>query len=604
MEEIGYNTPDIIKFSGSILEKYKPKSSPEIVGNKNGIQSIITWLKSFEENKDKFKTSALPKKKKKTTKNKLTDTKLDDSSIGDKDDKEDIDELSGDTIDEEIIENDESLGKKNNKKQGPYTCLLLTGPHGIGKTCSIHTILNEKNYNIQTINFQKLKTTKNVNELLDNIKMKKNDVYNQLHQQNDIKIAVVIDNLESITTLSEKVCIRKLIEINDTQWLFPLFFVTNTQHSKFINEIDKKAHSVRFWNPFPNEIKPFVIKVCKNEKINFSDFRCYDKIIFYSQSDIRKILYLLQDIKKTFDIKAVDYNSLVEYLNMFKKKDIDMTLISATRMLLQDYNGIANTLKQHELEKVTLPLMIHQNYLDSVELLCNNDTTKHELTSEIAEYLSRADVVENYMYGYQIWSIYEVQGIYSCVIPSYLLNEYTENPMNMKLDITYTKDPNRTSIKKINKKNKININKVLKNLDINDCVYISQIIKELLEENKIDDCKKLLNGYNLTLSNIDTLLKIDKTKTSKNTLDTSIKNKLTQIISGENSNGSKKRKQKVVTEKQKLDTSSKKLTMNNKNNKISEMKESIKENKNIKEIKDNKTDKNTKRVGKKLVKYK
>ena len=47
---------------------------------------------------------------------------------------------------------------------------------------------------------------------------------------------------------------------------------------------------------------------------------------------------------------------------------------------------------------------------------------------------------------------------------------------------------------------------------------LKDIIGQFLEKDKLDDCRKLLSGYNLSLSNIDTLLKIDKTKTDIETL--------------------------------------------------------------------------------------
>jgi hypothetical protein len=151
------------------------------------------------------------------------------------------------------------------------------------------------------------------------------------------------------------------------------------------------------------------------------------------------------------------------------------------------------------------------------------------------------------MYGSQIWSLHEVQGIYGCVVPSYELNTHIDNSVDMGIRISYTKDPNRTSIKKINRKNILNVNKVLKNLDITDCIYTNQIVKDLLEKNMLKECKQLLEGYNLTLANVDTLLKIDKTRASKNALETSEKNKLAQIILGDNySTANKKRKKKIL----------------------------------------------------------
>ena len=47
--------------------------------------------------------------------------------------------------------------------------------------------------------------------------MKKNNVYEQLYGEKEKKMAIIIDNLESIITLSEKMCIKKLIEIVEQQ---------------------------------------------------------------------------------------------------------------------------------------------------------------------------------------------------------------------------------------------------------------------------------------------------------------------------------------------------------------------------------------------------
>jgi DNA polymerase III delta prime subunit len=534
MEEVNYfENVNYVTYK-PLYEKYKPVSTKDIIGNKKGISSIVSWLDNFEMNQ-KYVTNK--KNQKDTKKKRKTKTQSDDNETltATAEDENETSQL-------ELFEN-----KKYVKSDGPFSNLLIIGSHGIGKTSSIYAILNEKKYTINNINFHKLKTTKNVNELLDNIKLKKNNVYEQLYGEKHKKTAVIIDNLESITTLSEKMCIKKIIEINEEKWLFPLIFITNTQHSKFINEIDKKSHTVRLFQPFPDELRNYTIYICKSEKLNISDNKIYDKIVLFSQKDIRKILYIIQDMQQTFGKESIDMNRFNTYITMFKKKDIDITLISSTKMLLQNYIGISNILKQHENEKVTLPLMVHQNYIDFVNLQCDNEIVKFNLMSEISKYLSYADVIENYMYGFQIWNLYEVQGIYSCVIPSYYINEYTDNSMSDNIGITYTKDPNRTSIKKINKKNKLNINKVLKNLDIMDCVYINQIMKDLMETNKLDQCKSLLSGYKLSLSNLDTLLKIDKTKTSKTIMDSNIRSKLTSIINNP-ATIQKKRNNKVTKE--------------------------------------------------------
>ena len=169
----------------------------------------------------------------------------------------------------------------------------------------------------------------------------------------------------------------------------------------------------------------------------------------------------------------------------------------------------------YESEKVLLPLMIHQNYLNVLNHKYNDpeDTNKkYEQAQEISELLSNGDVIENYIYGEQIWDLNDVHGYYSCIAPSYLLSY--EN-INDKINISFPTDLNKASIAKINKKNIINADKNFKNKNIQDYIYINLIIRNLLEENRINECASILNKYNIKLANIEILLKVDKIKSSK-----------------------------------------------------------------------------------------
>ena len=47
-------------------------------------------------------------------------------------------------------------------------------------------------------------------------------------------------------------------------------------------------------------------------------------------------------------------------------------------------------------------------------------------------------------------------------------------------------------------------------MDIQDYIYINQIIRNLINDGEISKCIDLFKGYNIELSNIETLLKVDK----------------------------------------------------------------------------------------------
>ena len=95
-----------------------------------------------------------------------------------------------------------------------------------------------------------------------------------------------------------------------------------------------------------------------------------------------------------------------------------------------------------------------------------------------------------------------------------------------ELDIEFATDLNKTSIKHINKKNITNIESCFSNKSIFDYILINKILRELIFSGKIKKAIKLLKDYHITIENIKSLLKIDKIKTTKNTISTKQKKEL------------------------------------------------------------------------------
>jgi hypothetical protein len=89
-----------------------------------------------------------------------------------------------------------------------------------------------------------------------------------------------------------------------------------------------------------------------------------------------------------------------------------------------------------------MPLMIHENYHEYI---------KQEHYYKIIDIMSKADLLENYIHGEQNWDLLEIHGYKSCAIPSYYINKYRNNNTTNK--ICFAIDLNRTSVKKMNKKN-------------------------------------------------------------------------------------------------------------------------------------------------------
>ncbi len=477
----------------SIIDRYKPTKISQIIGNNYEITKIVTWIDGFKNQKAQLSTMATTKiKKRKYTKNK-TDT---------------LDESLDSSVDIPISsENISEIVDKKTKK----SCLLITGEHGIGKTCLVEVILKEKNFDKIILNFENIKNSKNIKDYLDKI-VGNNNIINSMNSVRQKNIAIVIDELESITSTTEKACIMTLLKMNDESWFCPIILISNNQHNKFLSETKKNSIEVRLNCPSLIEIESFVAKIIKRENIVIGDNKVIGQIIDHSQRDIRRLMQILQDIKHTYDSKPLTQELMVEYCNLSKKKDVDFNLFSATSNLLYNYKNIDDCLRYYETEKVLLPLMIHYNYPMNIR---NSNNYTYKVINKISESLSHGDVIENYIYGDQNWDINEVHGIYTCVLPSYYMstiinkNYYKKSPL-------FTTDLNKTSIKKINRKNVLNANKCFTNSNISDYMFMTRILKSLIYNKKTSEYVKLLEDYNIKLDHLESVLKIDKIESETN----------------------------------------------------------------------------------------
>lgn len=99
-------------------EKYKPQSYEDIIGNRSSAEDLKTWLQSWVDYSLEQRTSVKKRKR-------LNSNSSDDFCI------------NSDTGDTDTV---------------PQNTVVLTGPHGSGKTSTIYALCNELNINVIEIN--------------------------------------------------------------------------------------------------------------------------------------------------------------------------------------------------------------------------------------------------------------------------------------------------------------------------------------------------------------------------------------------------------------------------------------------------------------------
>lgn len=499
--------------SNDWTERYRPKTVKDIIGNKSQIYQITDWLDKYNthrsQNKGKTKKPIKIQIDDDTEVDKIDTTEIDDSNI-------------------EMV-----VPQKGKKKNVNRSCLIATGDHGTGKTCTVMAILNDRNYEIYIINFSKLGNIKNIKDYVDKL-IKGRNVCDIMAGRKRTKRAIVVDELESIVSPIEKTFVTMLLKQNELDWGCPVIFIANNHHNKLISTIKANSHEVKFTQPCNENMLQLLMKIYMSEKLKFpkskeESLRIAQKIIDHSQNDYRRLVSILQDIKSLFSNSVISDGKLTEFIKLSKMKDVDYGIYGATGKLVYEYTNIDDTLRLYETDAVLMPLMIHQNYIKSII-----DSQKHlsnafKLANELSLSIARGDLIENYIYGDQNWDLREVHGYYSCVYPSYELSKTLANVPEIyknKNNFIFPLDLNRTSIRRINKKNVMNASKYFKNMEISDYIVMNKIIRSLISVNEIDRCNELFDGYNSNISNIETVLKIDKIEGTKYNIPGAIRKKL------------------------------------------------------------------------------
>ena len=454
-----------------LLQKYECAKLENIVGNKKAIWSIKTWLDNYYESKKFLLAHDLLKKSSKGRKKKLV----------------------GITDDEILL----------SKQKGN---LLITGSHGTGKTLIMNLLLKEKGYKIYY--FSKFNNKSKINiKLLEKL------------VANNHKIALIIDDLESIIILNDRKSTSGIITDNNFKRALPVIILTNNQHNKQLNDIKKYSDEIKIYPPYPNEITAWLTKICIRESIRF-DYGIMAEFIEHCQNDLRKILTQLDNLKLYFKNTIIKKSNIDDFKETMKGKNLDIILYKGTEELMKNFESIEHCMDLYEGERVLIPLMMHENYYKFIE---------KDKYSEIMDIISTGDIIDNYIHSEQNWNLSKARGIISTVIPSYLINKhriktngYTKlsfansSAANGKDkeepaadDLVFATDLNRTSVKKMNSKNtkKINeeINKSSKsrNKSIDEFIYMGDIINanpdldidfsdEILKINKIKLSTKIV----------------------------------------------------------------------------------------------------------------
>lgn len=429
------------------IDKYKPQNINDIIGNEYNIITIKKWFNNFDE------------KKTKNTKNK-----------------------------ERI--------------------LLINGPNGVGKTTIINCVCNDLNYNVISPNINTLVPKmihKTLNECMG-YKSVKN--YFTLEKNVGDKI-VLFDNIDILSQQSIKEIIQCVKQNNIN---FPIICTTNNVSDKKIKLLKTHSKLLTVKKPKNIEIIEHLKKICDAEKMYISeDF--IRKVIIYCDSDTRKIITALYDIYLLYGSGIIITEEMLDNaFKSFSKNDYQHELYDSAANILKKKINIDKCIDYYEYDTYLLPYMIYENYIKYTK-----DVGK---IAECSKSFSNFDMNSSLSFGENIDNNY-LLCLDSCIMPNEIINNIGVNGSTSGVKygtynnfIGFPVLLNNKSIKKSNIKMNNDVYNTLNFVDIdkNDIIYLSEFLIDCIfvKPIKYKKLKKIMKKYDLSINDVESLLKINK----------------------------------------------------------------------------------------------
>ena len=369
--------------------------------------------------------------------------------------------------------------------------LIIKGDSGIGKNSIIKLIAKKYNYNINKYKLNDKKLI-SLEEFYKNLITKKNNI-------------LIINKIDYITTINEKKNIQNINKISQTSSNnILIIYLVEKSITKIVKEINKNSELIELNKPDKSLLKDIIIKIQQNEKI-LLDNNIINDIIEFCQKDIRRLILILKDLKLSYDNELITLDKFKTYLKYTDYKIKNYNIIDTTQIIINNYD-YEKSKKYYNSEKVILPLMIYENYLSKLEYKQNKNLLK--TIKDISNLITLGDIIETNIYTDQNWYLQNIHGFITTTSTAFFINKYDSN--NYDLNIRFSSDLNKTSLKNINKKNFNNIKTYITNKSIEEILYINLILSTFLINNNYDDIKFFIKNYNLNYKIFDMIIKVNK----------------------------------------------------------------------------------------------
>ena len=342
----------------------------------------------------------------------------------------------------------EILNWVNNISNEKKKVLFIYGDVGTGKFNFLKENLSESyNFNEFTyIDFlygKKITTTiKNVNNF--------NNVFFMMTKKK--KPIIIIKEVEFIKTKIIKNILKELnvknIKKNKNKINVPIILIGSGQCIKTKKDLSDVCKVVKFEKEDQEVITQNIEKILEENDIGTE--KAVKDYIIKNCDNYNKINLIINFIKnyKTKRSNVIKFKSVKKILEILVSNiNYNTELYDNVKEILTNEIQIKDIFNFYYLEKILLPLLIHENYKNYIVRNIKSKKDVHSCIKMVADNLMKGDIINEFIFNNHIWNIQDLFAILNCQHTSYIMNHSFKTKSTKKLiALNYTKILTKNSI--------------------------------------------------------------------------------------------------------------------------------------------------------------
>lgn len=272
--------------------------------------------------------------------------------------------------------------------------IFIYGPPGIGKTTAAYLCCQEAGFKTIEFNASDQRNKNIIKEVISTIGSTSRLDFTR--RASELKDAIILDEIDGMAGNEDRGGIGQLImEIKHCKK--PMIFICNDGQHQKLRSLKEKCDVIEFRRPDLEAIQAVVTRIAKRENIPISKINV-SNLALSSDYDIRQIVNSLCLFKEASTNQISKTTRMNPFEATKKAFTTSPSLEERFDCFFADYN--------------IMPLFIFENYVKNPQPL--------KTLSKIADTLCLGDLIDKEIRSNQNWSLLNVHGLLSTVIPSKL----------------------------------------------------------------------------------------------------------------------------------------------------------------------------------------